>query len=663
LGIFIGLCAGWATGRMRTILDGLISFALTVPILLVALGAITVVGAETGLVAFIVGLSINGWGETARFIQEQTQLIKSQPFIESARSLGASTYRLLVQHVFRQISPMIWMLFAFEISGTLMVTAGLGFLGYYIGGDVWIEIADFISQRTSGAPELGQMLATSWNNILRSWPLIITGLVIFIMVLGFNLLGEGLRLRVSPEFINRNSQISMLRDRFSRWFEASISFPISRWMRANRLRPALVSLLVFGLTISFFLSITQSANRFDPSQAALVVPGGQIWAAEKVDPFGTYYVNFAGPSNPHTLWMVNHSAGFSGSPALAADGTVYASGLDGVLLSFNTDGTLRWQANLPGIPSGPLAIGPKGTIYITGTDSSLSAFSPDGNQLWTYSADVAGKPIHGAIVDPGGNIYYLVENQVGDTLIAIQPGGQLSWSIRPGTRNANTGIRLSPDGKQLYVKDVVVNTHDGSLLDLSLPTQQDIALTSQSHFLVGADAKSYLLEGHVVIQWTQTSQGFKTIQSANWDFRHQGLSQDSGLPQDAAVTPRGEILLFYSSSYVGTSVYWVESTGKLLGKFLSPFSSSTRLVAIDGDGTAYICGLGFSTILAHPVANCEADRPNASASVWSYMVDEGTDTVAGAALAPGRMYITTLQGKLIALSDAGIPPAAPSITP
>jgi peptide/nickel transport system permease protein len=134
LGILIGLVGGWSTGRLGRVLDGLISAALTIPILLVALGAITVLGAEAGLLAFIVGLSINGWGETARIVLEQTRLIRGQLFIESARSLGASSFQIITRHILRQVMPMVWMLFAFEISSTMMVTAGLGFLGYYIGG-------------------------------------------------------------------------------------------------------------------------------------------------------------------------------------------------------------------------------------------------------------------------------------------------------------------------------------------------------------------------------------------------------------------------------------------------------------------------------------------------------------------------------------------------
>ncbi|HNB52194.1 MAG TPA: ABC transporter permease subunit, partial [Anaerolineales bacterium] len=146
LGTLIGLLAGWSTGRLGGFFDMLISGALSLPGLLVALGTIAVVGVELGLIAFVIGLSITGWAETARIVREQTRLIKSQVYIEAANALGASGKQIVLQHVVRQIQAMLLMLLAFEIGSTLMLTAGLGFLGYYIGGDVWVDVSDFVAR-------------------------------------------------------------------------------------------------------------------------------------------------------------------------------------------------------------------------------------------------------------------------------------------------------------------------------------------------------------------------------------------------------------------------------------------------------------------------------------------------------------------------------------
>ena len=110
---------------------------------------------------------------------------------------------------------MLWMLFAFVISRTLITTAGLGFLGYYIGGDVWVDVDDFVAVRLSGMPELGLMLASAWSEqqvLTEPWGMIIAGSVVVFAVLGFNLLGEGLRLRLSVNQAQRRSKLSAILD-------------------------------------------------------------------------------------------------------------------------------------------------------------------------------------------------------------------------------------------------------------------------------------------------------------------------------------------------------------------------------------------------------------------------------------------------------------------
>ena len=651
LGTLIGLGAGWSNGWIGRLLDGMISAALSIPILIVALVAIAILGAEIGLMAFIVGLSINGWGETARFVREQTIMIKGQLYIESAHALGASSFQMLIRHVLRQIMPMVWMLFSFEISGTLMVTAGLGFLGYFIGGDVWIEVADFVSRRTSGAPELGQMLATSWVNLLQPWPLVLTGSVIFITVLGFNLLGNGLRIRLEPEYINRNSPLALLSHRFSLWFEQSISYPASSWFKANRLRPILVFTALVALLGGIYLFRNWYTHRFDPSLAALSIPGGHIWASDRIDPYGTLFLNTTGPEDPQKLWIFNHPAGFSGSPVISADGTIYVAGLDAVLMALNPDGTIRWERNLPEIPSGPLAIGRQGFIYITDSNGGLSASSPDGNLLWTYSTEENGKSKHGPIVASNGTIYYLLEDARGDTLFALLPNGQLLWSMQPTTRGANSGLRLSPDEKQIFVKNIVVNAVDGSIVDLTLPTEDSAVYATKAQLFVGADGKTYLLAGHVVMQWTQTSEGFNLVQSADWNYRGAGITQNSGLPVDTGATPRSDIWLFYSAFYGGTSIYWLDPSGKIIGNFSAPYSDPAHIIAVDLTNTAYICGFSDYTEQG-PATMCDAYRQDSTEPIWTFALPDSEYGVIGGAMAQGRLYVITPDGLLIAIGDS-----------
>jgi ABC-type dipeptide/oligopeptide/nickel transport system permease subunit len=172
VGILLGLLIGWAEGSRARRLDSLLSSLLSIPVLIVALIGIYAMGVEKGLWAFIFGLGITGWAETARMVSEQTRLVKSQTFVEAARALGAEERQILFNHILRQIMSLVWVLLAFEISSTLLVAAELGFLGYYIGGGIWIEISDFQAVNVEGLPELGQMLSSALVRMSRdclSW--------------------------------------------------------------------------------------------------------------------------------------------------------------------------------------------------------------------------------------------------------------------------------------------------------------------------------------------------------------------------------------------------------------------------------------------------------------------------------------------------------------
>jgi outer membrane protein assembly factor BamB len=506
------------------------------------------------------------------------------------------------------------------------------------------------------------MLATSWVNLLQPWPLVLTGSVIFITVLGFNLLGDGLRTRLSPEYINRNSPVSLFSHRFSMWFEQSVSYPISCWFKANRLRLVLVIAVVIALLCGIYFINGWVANRFDPSLAALSVPGGQTWASNRIDPYGTLFLNYTGPVSPQEMWVVQHPAGFSGSPVISVDGTVYVAGLDGTVLALNPDGTAPWKTTLPVSPLGPIALGPQGILYITDSTGGLSALSPEGNLIWAYSTDALGKPNHGPIVASNGTIYYLLEDVRGDSLFAVLPNGELLWSMQPTTRGANTGIRLSPDEKQIFVKNMVINAIDGSIVELTLPTQDSAIYGNKAFLFVGADGKTCLLAGHVFVQWTQTSKGFNQVQCADWNYRGAGISQTSGLPVDAGVTPKGEIWIFYSGFYGGTAMYWLDPTGKILRNFFPVYNENTRLVDVDGTDTAYICGT--ANISEHgPTTTCETYLQDGTEPVWTYAFHESVQGIIGAAATSGRIYVITTEGLLIALGDPGNATPVPTGTP
>jgi len=620
--------------------------------LMVALGAIAMLGAEIGLLAFIIGLSINGWGETARIVRDQTQMIKNQLYVEAGHALGASTFTILRQHVLRQIMPMVWTLFAFEISNTLMATAGLGFLGYYLGGDLWIEVSDFLSRRVSGAPELGQMLATSWINLVEPWPLVVTGSVVFVSVLGFNLMGEGLRLRMNPEFINRNS----LSTRISRWvgsrIEERVTYPFDVWLRRSLLHPVMVGVAVLGLIGILYGMGTLLAGRV--SQTALTVPGGHIWVAERGDPYGSRTSAALGPIEPSVLWSIHSEQGFSGGPVVAADGTLYLPSLENKLLALDPNGITIWEVGLPETPIGSPALAPDGTLVVADQLGGIHAVSSNGVSLWTYQAEATGQVKHSPIVSSSGIIYFLMDDQRGDTLFALTPDGELIWSVQTGTRAATTSPRLSPAEDVIFVKNVMVNTTDGSLVDLTLPSHDDVVLSDREQYVVGGDGQLYLHVGHYILQWQLGPAGFEIVQSADWNYHGAGFNQYTTFPVDAGVTRNGNVWLFYSALYGGTSIYWLDPTGIILGFSPTSLFDNSLLVVVDGNNTAYLCG---QTLYYDALQfRCQAFAQGSEQPAWEIDLAENENhQVIGAALAPGRLYVTTSAGVMFALGDIPAP--------
>ncbi|MHB1319782.1 MAG: ABC transporter permease, partial [Anaerolineae bacterium] len=236
LGIILGVGAGWSDRFPGRVCDGLIAAALAVPTLIAALIIITAVGFRVGVWAFVIGLSATGWAETAQLVRERTRTVKGQESVEAARALGASSAQIVILHILPQVMPMIWMLLAFEVSHAVVTTAGLGFLGHYLGGPIFAEVEDFVYRRISEMPELGQMLATVWMVLDEPWAMVAAGSVVFLIVLAFNLVGEGLQVRLTRDLGGSRSLYVWAAGTLVPWVEDHLTQPLvvlfqRRWGR------------------------------------------------------------------------------------------------------------------------------------------------------------------------------------------------------------------------------------------------------------------------------------------------------------------------------------------------------------------------------------------------------------------------------------------------
>lgn len=199
IGTLLGLFEGWYGGILGDAISGLTRVALGIPILVVAISVVYILGYRYEAWVFIIALSLTGWGATTKMISERTRQVRSQPFIEASRALGAGNLRLLWNHVLPQVRTLLSVLWAFEMASILLQLAELGFLGFFIGGGAIRLVPDpnsptFISQIIAGMPELGQMLSSGWDNFLYSpWIALVAGTSFFFAIFSFMALGEGLK--------------------------------------------------------------------------------------------------------------------------------------------------------------------------------------------------------------------------------------------------------------------------------------------------------------------------------------------------------------------------------------------------------------------------------------------------------------------------------------
>ncbi len=641
LGLLLGYLIGWSTGLWGKILDIFLSMALAIPILIVALMGVSAIGIHKGIWAFIFGLAITGWAETARIVASQTRTIRSQVFIEASQALGASETRILLKHVLPQISPLVWMLMAFEVSATLFVISELGFLGYYIGGGVWIEVSDFAAVNATGLPELGQMLSTALISFVKPLPLIIVSGFVFLTIMGFNLLGEGLRLRITQQIQTGYRRSLFAGTKLEEWIEQSVSPLASDWLESNAVRVGLFAtavIIVGGWSIWW----RAQPSRTPPSaQQRLFVPGGHYWATERHDAQGTRFAPFDGPSNSNVAWTYFEEGGFTGGPVVSGDGTVYINGADRKLIALTPDGEVLWQAGLEFTPVKSPALGADGEIYVTDAAGGLSAYSPDGQLGWRYAPTGGWEATSGPVVASDGSIYY---TRVED-IQAVSKDGEPLWQSFAYDGYVETPPVLSGGESYIFLRDGALAARSGGELVLDGLPVEELKFTVPA-FFVGANGKTYFRAGHEVYAWWATEEGIELDPKITWDFEGQSLIS----PFDQGATAEDLVWLFYAGEFFDTRLVWLDKNSNLVSNYRPPDRQSV-LIAVDEQTVSYVCSNNFNLGV-----NCKAYQLNSNNPLWVLNMGEGA-SVAGGALAPDRFYVAMDRGMLFAIGageDAAI---------
>ncbi|MBI3827701.1 MAG: ABC transporter permease [Candidatus Rokubacteria bacterium] len=187
VGVPLGLLAGTASGLVDTILMRVIDALLSFPAILLAIAIVAMLGPGLGNAMIAVGI-INIPYFT-RLIRGQTLVLRELDFVLAARAIGASSLRLAVRHILPNNLSLIIVQSSLTIAASIVVESSLSFLG--LGAQ-------------PPAPAWGSMLKMGYEYLLRNPTMAVSpGAAIFLTVLGFNLLGDGLRDAPDPRLRDR----------------------------------------------------------------------------------------------------------------------------------------------------------------------------------------------------------------------------------------------------------------------------------------------------------------------------------------------------------------------------------------------------------------------------------------------------------------------------
>ena len=183
LGFIIGTVSGYFGGWVDILLMRITDVFLAFPKLVFALALAAALG--RGLESAIFAIAITSWPAYARLARAETLTIRNSDYLAAAKLQGAGHWRLISVHIMPLCLSSLIVRVTLDMAGIILTAAGLGFLG--LGAQ-------------PPMPEWGAMIAEGRDYILSYWWLAtFPGLAIFVVALGFNLLGDGLRDVLDPK--------------------------------------------------------------------------------------------------------------------------------------------------------------------------------------------------------------------------------------------------------------------------------------------------------------------------------------------------------------------------------------------------------------------------------------------------------------------------------
>jgi len=188
IGITLGALAGFFGGWVDQLVMRFTDILLAIPLILLLITAASLF--RPSLQTTIVVIGVSSWPGTARLVRGQFLALKGQEFVTAARAMGANPTRIMIQHLFPNTLAIIIVQSTIWLSYAIILEASLSYLG------LGVQIP---------TPSWGNMLQDGQRELLFGawWLTLFPGLAIFLTVLSFNLLGDGLRDAMDPRHQKR----------------------------------------------------------------------------------------------------------------------------------------------------------------------------------------------------------------------------------------------------------------------------------------------------------------------------------------------------------------------------------------------------------------------------------------------------------------------------
>ncbi len=186
LGTVVGLYAGYRGGWADLLLMRLIDMQLAFPVILLVIAVVALLGPSLVTLVAIIGLS--GWPRFARVARGSVLSAKEMDYVDAARAVGAGRWRIMVLHILPNILSALIVYASFELARMVLLEATLSFLGLGV---------------QPPTPTWGGMINDGRQYIFQSWGVsFFPGLVILLLILIFNMLGDDLRDALDPRLAN-----------------------------------------------------------------------------------------------------------------------------------------------------------------------------------------------------------------------------------------------------------------------------------------------------------------------------------------------------------------------------------------------------------------------------------------------------------------------------